>query len=383
MHDRNNASEDSHLLPPPNSTVVATKLEFQAQHWLKIWHTWKVPILCYLFALLADCGDTIRTTPKTRLLEIIICRRYYAEQNPDIFNASLAVSALELPESLCKIADIQGELVTTKTWLKIGENLCGLILAIPFGALADKKGRNFVLMLGIVGQILSEVWILGVCYFSSAVPFGFIYFSILLKSSGGGAIMLSAMVHAILSDVVTPDRRAEAFFHLASTMLLTEILAPPLGSVLMQTWSVFTPLICGFPFELASLAVLSMIPNTIQLLQQHVSCHDGLAPDAPISSIDANHGRGSSSSFTRIKARIEKLSDPILQVWTLISRNRNILLVNISFLVTTLGRETLDFLVQYTSKRFGWSLAKVCAYFRFEIYHCLPNDCLYPSRRTT
>ena len=190
------------------------------------------------------------------------------------------------------------------------------------------------------------------------------------------------MVHAILSDVVTPDRRAEAFFYLASTMLLTEILAPPLGSVLMQR-SVFTPLISGFPFELASLVVLSLIPNTIKLKlqrEQHQASNSNqlannvFVEDESVSSIDENQNHERDSKSPGVKQRLRKLSTPLLEVWTLISRNRNILLVNISFLVTTLGRETLDFLVQYTSKRFNWSLAKVRRSFSPKFTYLLSFD---------
>ena len=38
---------------------------------------------------------------------------------------------------------------------------------------------------------------------------------------------------------------------------------------------------------------------------------------------------------------------------------RNILFVATSFLVLSLGRSTLEFLIQYTSKRFDWTLAEV------------------------
>lgn len=42
----------------------------------------------------------------------------------------------------------------------------GIVLAIPYGALADHIGRKPVLLLGMLGCILSEVWIRLVCKFA-------------------------------------------------------------------------------------------------------------------------------------------------------------------------------------------------------------------------
>ena len=97
-----------------------------------------------------------------------------------------------------------------------------IVLAVPFGILANKKGRNLVLIIGVTGQMLSEAWIIIVCeseiplefectilnllgYFN--LPFWLIFVSSVLKSSGGGALVLSAMIHAIISDVISPEMR--------------------------------------------------------------------------------------------------------------------------------------------------------------------------------
>ena len=57
---------------------------------------------------------------------MIICRRYYDEHDaPSSTLSAFVFTAFEIPERLCKVESIQGELVVTKTWLKIGENICG------------------------------------------------------------------------------------------------------------------------------------------------------------------------------------------------------------------------------------------------------------------
>ncbi|KAL4778781.1 hypothetical protein BJX76DRAFT_362418 [Aspergillus varians] len=119
----------------------------------------------------------------------------------------------------------------------------------------------------MTGQMLSEAWIITACSLSDRLPFQLIDVSIFLKSAGGGAMVLSALVHSILSNVMSRERQAQAFFYLASSSLLTEAIAPPLGSILLEAGSSDTPLLFGFPLELLSLVLISQIPDTSKLLQ--------------------------------------------------------------------------------------------------------------------
>lgn len=41
----------------------------------------------------------------------------------------------------------------------------GLLVVIPFGILADAKGRRFVIALNLFGQVLGGWWIIAVCSF--------------------------------------------------------------------------------------------------------------------------------------------------------------------------------------------------------------------------
>ncbi|CAG8982664.1 hypothetical protein HYALB_00006062 [Hymenoscyphus albidus] len=122
------------------------------QKWKSAWRIWRIPVVCYTFALLIEFGDFIRSTPRTRLLESIICNRYYAEQALNNGSGVESLSGshnyrLPIPEEQCKVPIVQAELVTLKAYLKIGENLLSLKFAIPFGYLANKTSRNFVLTL--------------------------------------------------------------------------------------------------------------------------------------------------------------------------------------------------------------------------------------------
>ena len=157
--------------------------------------------------------------------------------------------------------------------------------------------------------------------------------------------------------------RAQAFFYIASTSLITEVLAPPVGSILMSTWDAYAPLLCGFPFEAVALLILLKLPSTLHLVEQRPNIAEVLPENEDEESntedIRQDHQEDSVSKSKAFNSRLRNALEPLIEVWTLVSGNRDVLLVAISFLVTTLGREILDFLVQYTSKRFGWSLADV------------------------
>lgn len=214
-----------------------------------------------------------------------------------------------------------------------------LIMAIPFGKLSNTKGRTLVLIIGIMGQILAETSIVVVCYFHRRVPLELLLISVALRSLGGGMMVLSAIVHAILADVVSEDRRAQAFFYLASMSLASEVIAPLLGSSLMRQ-SVYTPLLLGFPLQILSIGFAWEIPNSTRYQKD--------SDEQPHDQEDNRHETQTYNLSTRIKSLARS-----------IKTRTGVFLIGVSFLSSMLAGESLDYLVQYASKRFEWSLAEV------------------------
>lgn len=173
-------------------------------------------------------------------------------------------------------------------------------------------------------------------------------------------MVVSAMIYAILSDAVSPERRGRAFFYLGSMSLLVEMIVPILGSAMMERWNAFVPVAIAFPFEPCALIIMAFIPPTAKQPEESPL----IDADASVSVRNDTDSIPSEEDYkpnilSSLKMSILSIFEPQIKTWTLVFRNRNLLLVNLSFLVTTLGRETLNFLVQYCSKRFGWKLAKV------------------------
>lgn len=220
-------------------------------------------------------------------------------------------------------------------------------MALPFGNLANTKGRSLVLILGISGQILADAWIVAVCFFNDTLPLSFVYASPLLRSIGGGEMVMSAIIHALLVDVVSEKDRAQAFFNMAVMTLIAELMAPAVGSMLVDWKGVYIPLLCTFPLQVANMAIFGLLPDT-RVPENLENDEDNCDPVESGHPTEASDKAGFGSWWKSIKRSCAPF------------QTKAIWLVTVCYICTMLARDTIDFLVQYVSKRFEWSLAKVC-----------------------
>jgi hypothetical protein len=102
-----------------------------------------------------EIGDFMGRAPMSRLLEDCICRKYY--ESAETMGLDLS---LPIPEENCKIPAIQRELAMLKGWDQTFSSIPGLLLAIPYGVLADKYGRKLVWGLCGLGIWLGTAWCL-------------------------------------------------------------------------------------------------------------------------------------------------------------------------------------------------------------------------------
>ena len=81
----------------------------------------------------------------------------------------------------------------------------GLLLAVPYGIMADHRSRRFVLTLGLIGALLAETWVGLVLRLWNIFPVTAIFFFPLFLCIGGGGPVLSAVLLAVVADV-TPTQ---------------------------------------------------------------------------------------------------------------------------------------------------------------------------------
>lgn len=158
--------------------------------------------------------------PSVRLLQEIICRRNYGLA-PD--------SSVE--EEKCRTDGIQSQLnvistgalvfgylpgksclFTYNTYVRKVERsltvtIPGILVALPYGMLADRRGRKPVLGLCILGMILSQLIWIAIAWNHTRWDLRTVWLSSLPLLIGGGETVGEAMVFAIVADVAPEGKR--------------------------------------------------------------------------------------------------------------------------------------------------------------------------------
>lgn len=127
------------------------------------YYVWVISIsLCAVF--LVQIGEVMLQSPLVRALEDILCRKYYESMQPLGTRISLPI-----PEQDCKMPAVQGQLAMLRGWDSAFSCIPTLLLALPYGYIADTYGRKIVLVLGLLGLILGTAWTLFISKSSCSV----------------------------------------------------------------------------------------------------------------------------------------------------------------------------------------------------------------------
>ncbi|PYH46505.1 MFS general substrate transporter [Aspergillus saccharolyticus JOP 1030-1] len=322
--DSNSDSGDSEVSPlipgPPVAISPPTPSKKQIL---------KVILLCASATLILDIGLTVVLAPKIRLLESILCQEYYHTHG-------LQGLMHDIPESQCKTKEIQSAVARLIGWQAVFDSLPAIFLAIPYGALSDTKGRRPVLLLCFLGLTLSTAWTLLICWLR--LPLELTWISSLFQCLGGGPAVATAIVEATIADVVPDDKRSTIYFQLQAAVLISDILANPLSAVLMAH-NVWIPCFLGLSIQALGTILLMALPETLSFAR-------ALSPLAE-----------STSDCVEEEERLT-LRGRLVKNFRSIVSDRNVAGLVFGLLVLTISAESVDFLLQYVSKRYGWSIAK-------------------------
>lgn len=112
--------------------------------------SWRPIVFIILMLVIDGLGYCIAQAPMTQLFEDLVCERYYRTNGTP-------------SPSFCKVPAVQSEVANIFGWQAFFDGIPGLVLALWYGALADRRGRRGVLFLSMLGQVLGSVWILLIC----------------------------------------------------------------------------------------------------------------------------------------------------------------------------------------------------------------------------
>lgn len=119
------------------------------------WPWTRVIAICAAIVISANIADYLSKAPKIRLFESIICSKHWLQLDPSVVRGDGSV-----PEALCKVDVVQDQLASILGWQLFFDAIPAILLPIPYGWLADRYGRKWILVAGLLGITASFAWIL-------------------------------------------------------------------------------------------------------------------------------------------------------------------------------------------------------------------------------
>ncbi|KEQ86794.1 MFS general substrate transporter [Aureobasidium pullulans EXF-150] len=303
--------------------------------------SWHILLLICVSVVASDFGNYLSYAPSIEIYESIICEQLYGGR--------LAQGFSVVERLLCKAPDVQNELATINSWKDTFDQLPGILLAVPYGLMADRVGRKPVLLLSLTGLIFEETFIRLVCWENKIIPLRAIWAAPVFQLIGGGPQIATSMAYVMITDIFPADKRASVFFIMGAAILLGEIFATPLSAFLMS-WSPWIPSLSGLAIQILGFFAATIVPETLPeqsgLVHRTPPTTDR-DDDAPNENTRQQHGTRNWSSMRETVTRV--LPDA------------NMTFILISFLFASIGRQAVQFILQYASLRFQWTFARASA----------------------
>ncbi|KAI7195079.1 MFS general substrate transporter [Hortaea werneckii] len=346
------ATEATPLLSTEDGTIE----DIQSTHLPRRWQT--LTYLLMLVIFLAGAADSIVESPTTRIFESVICYRYFESEDPSKIRLGRtdvgpgAIGGVE--ERYCKADSVQQQLASLAGYQTLFEGFPSLLLAVPFGWLADKSGRKPVLMLGLFSFLLKLLWIQLVTWFWQAFDIRMTWLSALHALLGGGSVTVSGLIFVVFSDVVPEDHRASTFLRVGASELAAKVVVPPISASLM-TINPWIPSLIGTGLLIICFLTYGMVPETLNYYQpaEHPS------PSYPVSSsTETTHQRKPPSSNTHPTHHstptrpVHRLLHSLHAATAFLTQDYRIPLLILPFIGHSLIAQTSQLLLQYTSKRY-------------------------------
>ncbi|KAM3523409.1 hypothetical protein MY4038_008209 [Beauveria bassiana] len=310
----------------------------------------KVTVAVSVIILISDVVASVPMTPRLVIFEDIICRNYY-----DAWGGS---GDSRLGD--CKVEPVQAELAVINGWKETFDTIPGVLVSIPYGALANHIGRTNVLVLALFGSLLSESWLALVSTTTSPgwlpqqLPLRALWFSGIFQLIGGGGATVMAMCFTMIADMCTPQQRTTSFSYIQAAVLMSEIISIPLGSAFVST-NPWIPILGSVGILAATLVIVLLFlgryfpssPPKYESICGKDHDDDGNVSSNPvIESVAATNLQKPASASTSVNAVGHWLS-------------RDVLLMLVAFFCCQLSRQFSSVLLQFSSFKFSWNYAKV------------------------
>lgn len=153
----------------------------------------------------------------------------------------------------------------------------------------------------------------------------------------------------MVADVVPPQLRSTVFFYRFCCDQVSDLLMPPFTAALMAH-GVWPPLLVVVALQVITVLLSLVLPETLPVPE------DKGVSNPSEEDLNSNHEAQASNG-----KGISLLAN-MLESFASFMRDRTVMLLVFTFLISRLGRQTnAVVLLQYASKKYGWSLSKVSA----------------------
>lgn len=151
--------------------------------------------------------------------------------------------------------------------------------------------------------------------------------------------------------------RTPVLFRFYSVFLVAELVSNPLGGFLVSKGPWLT-LFTGNVFMVLVTASLFILPETLSVRQWHDK-RAGKAPRSRLTPLGGDDDDGEVLKKGSMRAALDDARAQLVEVWDFLIGNRRIVVLMLPLIFVTLGKYIQEMLLQYATKRFGWSWSKV------------------------
>jgi len=138
-------------------------------------------IRLYAVVFFINIGFQIIAPAQIQIYERIYCSEWYGKHPADP-----VAYGDDIPESMCKIPQVQQQVSTLKGWQEFFGAAPGLLVSIPLGMLTDVYGRRVLAIVTLSALFLAQVWAAGVAWFGGIIPLKTIWLGSIFTFFGGG-----------------------------------------------------------------------------------------------------------------------------------------------------------------------------------------------------
>ncbi|POS80555.1 hypothetical protein DHEL01_v201056 [Diaporthe helianthi] len=300
-----------------------------------------------ILVFIAQFGASLSDVPSVRLLQEIICRR----------ELGLAPNS-PVEDGKCRTDVVQGQLNVISMGGLIFGFLPGILVALPYGSLADRRGRRPVLGLCILGMTLSQLIWIAAAWNHSRWDLRNVWFSALPLLIGGGETVAEAMVFSIIADVAPEGKTATYFQFEICAVLLAEAVAPFVASAMM-TYSIWLPILVSPAVMALSGTLICLIPETLNTKPNTLdNPRRKVTPvmPKPVTFTDRVHRYAPEATKPTPPSTWTRLRDSLSSTARLLRSRDTLALTPGATLTIPVATVTMGITLRYMPIRFGWTL---------------------------